>query len=139
MFPEPSSSDPGLAHAFHGWTAALSLFVAYMVTVLILVWCWNRRLRPVDRGSLLPWPLLIGGYGLLLLLRHWQGAWLHAAAISVGLIIAGLLARNVHPRGLWVPCILIAALIGLGLHLSALLLAIIAGLALLISGERSVR
>ncbi|MDX9749659.1 MAG: hypothetical protein RBT71_01075 [Flavobacteriales bacterium] len=139
MFPEPSSNDPGLAHAFHGWTAAWSLFVAYLVAVMVLAWCWNRRLRPVDRGSILPWPLLIGGFGLVLVLRHWPGGWAQAAAITAALIIAGLLARNVHPRGLWVPGVLLAALVGLGLHLSALLFFLVTVLAVLLSGERHVR
>lgn len=139
MFPEPSSNDPAVAQAFHGWTGALTLFVAYLVALLVLTWCWNSRLRPVDRSGLVPWPLLIGGFGLLLLLRHWQEAWPQAGAITAGLVVAGLLARNVRPHGLWIPGILLAALIGMGMHLSALLLFLVALVALLISGERSTR
>ncbi len=139
MFPEPSSNDPQVAHAFHAWAGNLVLFLAFLAVLLILTWCWNRHLRPVDRGSIMPWPLLIAGYGLLLLLRLWQEAWPQAVAITAGLLIAGLLSRSVHPRGLWVPAMLIAALIGMGLHLSALLLFLITMVALLIGSERSVR
>ena len=139
MFPDPNSNDPGIAQAFHGWISAVVLFLAYMAALLILTWCWNRSLRPADRSGLLPGGLLLGGYGLLLLLLQWPHAWAQAAVITAGMIIGGLLARNVRPRGLWIPGIVLAALIGMGLHLSAVLFFMVAMVALLLGGERRSR
>jgi hypothetical protein len=126
-------TDHWLAALFHGWVELVTLFAMLLVALAVVGWCWNRGFRPADRGPMIGWPVLVIGYGLLLLLRHFkEGIW-PALIIGVAVIVAGGLARSGRPRALWVPSMLIAALLGLGHNLGALLLTLATALVLLFS------
>lgn len=129
-------NDRQLAWLFHGWVEHVTLFAMLLVAVVLVCWAWNRGFRPADRGPLAPWPLLLGGYGLLLLLRHFrEGLW-PAIIVGVAVLIAGIVARQGRPGGLWIVVCFIAALLGIGLNLSAILLTFAATLVLLLSARQ---
>lgn len=131
-----TEADRWLGAVFHGWVEMLTLFAMLVVMLGIIGWCWNRGLRPADRGPLVGWQLLVVSFALLLLVRHFkEGLW-PALIIAGGVIVAGLVGRSAHPRGLWVPVMLLAALLGLGLTLSALVLFAVISLVLLFSAKR---
>jgi len=124
-----------LGALFHGWVELLTLFGILLVALAIIGWCYNRGFRPAERGPLISWPLLLPAYGLVLLLRHMHDDLWSSMIIAGGLVLAGLLGRCNWPRGLWVPVMLLASLLGLGLNLSAIILSVIIALVLLISGR----
>jgi hypothetical protein len=118
--------------AIHGFVRPIG---GALLAMAIIGWCYNRGFRPADRGPILSWQLLLPAYGLILLLRHVQGGLWPSIIIACGLVIAGLLGRGTWPRGLWVRVILFAGLLGLGLNLSAIILAVTMALVLLVSGK----
>ncbi|MBL7950774.1 MAG: hypothetical protein JNM62_03540 [Flavobacteriales bacterium] len=121
----------------HGWVEVLTLFGMLLVALLLIGWCWNRGLRPSDRPGVIPWQLLITGYALALVLRHFkEGLW-PAIIIAVGVMVAGVIARVGSHRGLWIPVMLLAALLGSGYNLSFLLLTLLIMLVLLLSAGRN--
>ena len=120
----------------HGWVEILTLFALLLVALLLIGWCWNRGLRPSDRQGLLNWPILLAGYALALVLRHFtEGLW-PAILITAGAVLGGLLARANDRRGLWLPVMLLSALLGLGLNLSFVVLTLLIMLVLLLSAGR---
>ena len=121
----------------HGWVEVLTLFGMLLVALVLIGWCWNRGLRPSDRPSTLPWQLLIAGYALALVLRHFkEGLW-PSIIIAVGVMLAGLIARAGIHGGLWIPVMLLSALLGLGYNLSFVLLTTLIMLVLLLSAGRN--
>ena len=120
----------------HGWVEVLTLFGMLLVALALIGWCWNRGLRSTDRSGVMPWRLLLTAYALVLVLRYFHEGVLPAVIIAVGVIIAGLLGRSGQHRGLWVPVMLLAALLGLGLNLSFLVLTVLIMLVLLFSAGR---
>ena len=132
-----TEADRWLGALFHGWVELVALFSALLLVVLLLGWCWGRGLRPADRGALVHVPMLLGSFGLVLLLRAVHQDWWASLVVAMALLIAGLLSRVVRPVGLWLLLVLVATLIGLHLHLSAMVLVIVSSLALLLSaGQR---
>jgi hypothetical protein len=127
---------PWAGALLHTWVELLTLFAAFAMALALITAAWNRPLRPAERGPVLSWSLLVPGFGLLLLLRHWADAAWQAIAVALAVVLAGLLARIMRPFGLWLPVALLAALLGLGLHLSALLFTLFTALALLFSADR---
>ncbi|HMC98137.1 MAG TPA: hypothetical protein VKG92_10810 [Flavobacteriales bacterium] len=132
-----TESDRWLGALFHGWVELLTLFVMLVVALAIIGWCYNRGFRPADRGPVVSWPLLLPAHGLMLLLRHLHDDRWSAIIIAAGLVLSGLLGRGAWPRGLWVPVMLLASLLGLGLNLSAIVLTLVMVLVLLLSSGRS--
>lgn len=130
-----TEADRWLGAVFHGWVELLTLSVMLLVGLAIVGWAWNRGFRPSDRGPLVSVPLLIAGLSLILLLRSFREHLIAALIIAIGLVLAGLLGRGTHPRGLWMPAMAFAALLGLGLNLSAVLLVAVIALALLFSAR----
>lgn len=121
----------------HGWVEVLTLFGLLLVALVLIGWCWNRGLRPSDRPGVLPWQLLLAGYALALLLRHFKEGLVPAAIIAGGVMLAGVIARSGTHRGLWIPVMLLSALLGLGYNLSFVLLTVSIMLVLLISAGRN--
>ncbi|HRH69898.1 MAG: hypothetical protein JNL43_00415 [Flavobacteriales bacterium] len=120
----------------HGWVELLTLFALLLVALALIGWCWNRGLRNSDRVGLVPWELLITTYALVLVLRYFnEGLW-PSIIIAAGVALAGLLGRGGRHRGLWVPVMLLAALLGLGLNLSFVVLTLLIMLVLLFSAGR---
>jgi hypothetical protein len=130
-----TEADRWLGALFHGWVELLTLLALLGAALFLMGWAWNRGFRPADRGPLLSVPLLLAGYALVLLLRHFRDDTVAAAIIAVGLLAAGALSRSLHPRGLWLPAMAVSALLGLGLNLSATALTAVALLALLLSAR----
>lgn len=121
----------------HGWVEVLTLFAMLLVALVLIGWCWNRGLRPSDRPSILPWQLLITGYALALVLRYFkEGLW-PSIIIAVGVMLAGVIARTGNHRGLWIPVMLLSALLGLGFNLSFVLLTVLIMIVLLLSAGRN--
>ena len=114
----------------------LTLFGMLLVALVLIGWCWNRGLRTGDRVGLVPWRLLITAYALVLVLRSFHEGIVASIIIAVGVIIGGLIGRTGSHRGLWVPVILLATLLGLGLNLSFLVLTLLILLVLLFSAGR---
>lgn len=120
----------------HGWVELLTLLGMLAVALVIIGWCYNRGFRPADRGPVLRLPVLIICAGLVVLLHYFRNELWPAIIIGSTVLIAGFLSRNVHPRGLWLPIVIMSALLGLGLHLSAVLLAAAIAFAALFSARQ---
>lgn len=120
----------------HGWIEVLTLFGILALALVLIGFCWNRGLRPSDRPSVLPWQLLLAGYALALVLRHFNDGLWPAVIIAAAVMVAGVIARVGSHRGLWIPVMLLAALLGLGYTLSFGLLTLLIMLVLLLSAGR---
>lgn len=131
-----TEADRWLGAFFHGWVELLTLLAMLLFALAVIGWCYNRGLRPADRGPLLPLPLLMGSFPLVLLLRHFKHEPWSAIIIAVAVLLSGFIGRTAHPRGLWVPVIILAALLGLGLNLSAAMLTVATALASLLSARQ---
>lgn len=126
-------TDPWLGALFHGWVELVTLFAMLFVALALIGFSWNRGFRPADRGPMVPWALLLGGYGLVLLLRHFKEDLWSALIVALAVIVAGFLSRSTQPKGLWLPAIIIAGLLGMALNLSAMILTLATTLVLLLS------
>jgi hypothetical protein len=124
---------------YHGWIELLTLFAMLLVALVIMGWSYNRGLRPAERGAVVGWFPLIVAFGLVILLRQMGSSVLLAAIIGAGVLLGGFLSRVVHPGGLWVPIVLLAAFLGLGLNLTALIFTLATALVLLLSARPSAR
>ncbi|MBK7286440.1 MAG: hypothetical protein IPI95_04660 [Flavobacteriales bacterium] len=109
------------------------LLVQLIVALAVVGWAYNRGYRAHDRGPLLRLPLLTVSFGLALLVRSFHQEWWQPLVIAFAVIVAGFFDRNDNGRGLVVPIMLIATLLGLGLILSALVLTVVALLVFMLS------
>jgi hypothetical protein len=130
-----TEADRWVGALFHGWVELLTLFVMLFIALAIIGWCWNRGFRPADRGPLVSTALLAVCYASVLLLRHFRDDLVAASIIAVGVLLAGLASRSMHPQGLWIPAMLLAALFGLGFNLSAAVLTLVIALAAIFSAR----
>lgn len=131
-----TEADRWVGALFHGWVELLTLFSILLIALALMGWAWNRGFRPADRGPLVSAPLLMAGTAMIVLLRAFREDLIPSIIIAVGLVIAGLLGRGMHPRGLWVPVMAFAVLLGMGRNLSALALGMVILLALLFSARQ---
>lgn len=131
-----SEADRWLGALFHGWVELLTLFTVLLTALALMGWACNRGFRPADRGPLVSVPLLMAGTAMVVLLRAFREELIPAIIIAVGLVLAGLLGRSMHPRGLWIPTMAFSALLGMGRNLSALALGLVILLALLFSARQ---
>jgi hypothetical protein len=120
---------------YHGWVELLTLFAMLLVALVIMGWSYNRGLRPAERGAVVGWFPLIVCFGLVILLRQIHASILPAIIISLGVLIAGFMSRVVHPGGLWIPIVILACFLGLGLNLTALVFTLATALVLLLSAR----
>ena len=116
-----------------GWKELVILFFLLLLAAVVLSWLANRRLRPVDRGPALSVPMFISAFGLLLLARHFHRDRCTALTIAVGLRVAGSIIVKSGTRAPVLTMVMLAVLWGFGLHLSALVLFVVAFIALLLS------
>ena len=92
-----TEADRWLGALFHGWVELVTLFLLLVAVLALLSWCWGRGLRPADRGPLVHAPMLLGTYGLVILLRQVQGEWWASLIVAFALLVGGLLSRVVRP------------------------------------------
>lgn len=131
-----TEADRWTGALLYGWVELLTLFGMLAVALVLIGWCYNRGLRPSERRGIIPWHVLTVAYGLVVVLHQFkEGLW-PSVIIAVGVIIGGLLSRVDQLRGLWVPVMLLAALLGLGLNLSFCLFTVVLVLVLLFSAGR---
>ncbi|MCL4280890.1 MAG: hypothetical protein KJZ58_01380 [Flavobacteriales bacterium] len=115
-------------------TGGLVVLLVEVFTALAIVgWAYNRGFRPTERGSLVRLPLLTLSFGLALLVRHIHDELWQPVLIAAAVIIAGFFSRSGHGRGMGVPMMMIAALLGLGYILSAATLTVVATLVYMLS------
>jgi hypothetical protein len=118
---------------FQGWKEPVILFFLLLLAAFILSWLANRRLRPVDRGPALSVPMFVSSFGLLMIAGHFHHDRWSAVIIAVGLAVAGIIVSKSGTRAPVLAMIMLAVLLGFGLHLSALMLFIAAFVTLLLS------
>jgi hypothetical protein len=121
---------------YHSAIEALTLLLLLLAVLTVWGWLNNRRFKPSERGGVIPWMLVLFAFALVLVLRAFDGPWPLAIAISVAVLVAGFLGRVVKEKDLWLSAMLLAALVGMGYMLSALLLAFFGGLVLLFTARR---
>lgn len=109
------------------------LLVQLFIALALIGWAYNRGFRATERGPLIRLPLLTLSFGLALLVRHLHDAWWQPVLIAAAVIIAGFFDRSSDGRGMGVPLMLVASLLGLGLVLSAVALTVVAVLVFLLS------
>lgn len=126
----------GVPELFHSWVGLASLFALITIALLLMGWSHALGARPAERASVLPWSLLLVCYALALLLKHFQEDTWQVLLISGAVLLGGVLSNAVAPRGLWLPAVLLAALLGTGLLLSTLVLIAATVLVLLLSAGR---
>lgn len=122
---------------FQGWKELVLLFFLLLLAAIVLSWLANRRLRPVDRGPALSVPMFVSSFGLLILARHFQHDRWSAVIIAMGLAVAGVVISKSGSRAPVLAMIMLAVVLGFGLHLSALVLFSAAFITLLLSRPAS--
>lgn len=116
-----------------GTGAVMALLLQLFVALTLVGWAYNRGFRPVERGPIIRLLLLVPAFGLALLVRHIHSEVWQPVLIAGAVIIAGFFSRSGNGRGLGVPLMMIAALLGLDLMLSAIALTAVAVLVYLLS------
>ncbi|MBX2981939.1 MAG: hypothetical protein WBB32_16180 [Flavobacteriales bacterium] len=109
------------------------LLVQLFIALTLIGWAYNRGFRATERGPIVRLPLLTLAFGLALLVRHIHSELWQPIMIAAAVIIAGLFSRSSNGRGMGVPLMLIASLLGLGFVLSALALTVVAVLVYMLS------
>ncbi len=122
---------------FQGWAEAATYFLLLLVVLAIWGWAAQLGLRPADRKGLIPWPVVLICFAVVLVLRQFDGTWLQVGVMAAGVVVGGLLSRMAGRPLLWVPAVLLAVLMGMGLMLSALVLSVAGLLVLIFSPARS--
>ncbi len=111
----------------------LVLLLQLMVALALVGWAYNRGFRLVERGPVVRLLLLLPAFGLALLVRHIHSEVWQPVLIAAAVIVAGLFSRGGNGRGPGIPLMMIAALLGLDLLLSATALTLVAVLVYLFS------
>jgi hypothetical protein len=132
---------PELRHftglVFHGVWELLSLFILLWLAAWIMGWVTNRSLRPAERSAPVNSLALICSFALLILLKRVPGDHLHLLIVSGAMVITAIIAASSGTRRPVLPLMVLGALLGLGLNLSALVLVITSVLVLLFTRPRS--
>ena len=102
------------------------LLVQLFIALTLIGWAYNRGFRATERGPVIRLPLLTLAFGLSLLVRHIHSELWQPIMIAAAMIIAGLFDRSNNGRGMGIPIMIIASLLGLGFVLSALALTAVA-------------
>jgi hypothetical protein len=109
------------------------LLVQLFVALALIGWAYNRGFRAMERGPVVRLPLLTVAFGLALVVRHVHSELWQTMVVAAAVIIAGFFGRNTGGRGIGVPLMLIATLLGLGFVLSAATLTLVAFLVYFLS------
>ncbi|MBS1568125.1 MAG: hypothetical protein JST45_01665 [Bacteroidetes bacterium] len=126
-----------LGHLWHlippGTGDALVLLIQLLVALALIGWAYNRGFRAMERGPIVRLPMLTVAFGLALVVRHVHSELWQTLVVAAAVIIAGFFGRNSGGRGIGVPMMLIATLLGLGFVLSACILTVVAFLVYFLS------
>lgn len=132
---------PELRHfaglAFHELWGLLSLFVILWLVAWVMGFVTNRSLRPAERSAPVNSLALICSFALLIVLKRVPGDNLHLLIVSGAMVITAIIAASSGTRRPVLPIMLLGALLGLGLNLSAIVLAVTSVLVLLFTRPRS--
>lgn len=132
---------PELRHfaglVFHELWGLLSLFIILWAAAWIMGWVTERGLRPAERSAPVNSIALLCSFALLIVLKRVPGDHLHLLIFSVAMLLTAIIAARNGTRRPIVPIMLLGALLGLGLNLSAIVLAITSVLVLLFTRRRS--
>lgn len=109
------------------------LLMQLFIALTVIGWAYNRGFRAPERGPLIRLPLLTLSFGLALLVRHVHAEWWQPVLIALAVIVAGFFGRSSDGKGMGVPLMLVASLLGLGLVLSAIALTVVAVLVYMLS------
>ncbi|MBS1546713.1 MAG: hypothetical protein JST38_20005 [Bacteroidetes bacterium] len=124
----------GWMHLIPEGTGDLVILLIQLFVVLALIgWAYNRGFRAMERGPIVRLPLLTVAFGLALVVRHLHSELWQTLLVAAAVVVAGFFGRNTGGRGIGVPMVLIATLLGLGFVLSAYVLALVAFLAYFLS------
>lgn len=111
----------GLPTDLQGDLSALAILLVVQVLVTL---AFNRGYRRTERGPLFRIPLFLLAGSVLMVVRHVDDlTWRISIAVLL-LVLAGFIGKRMHPRGIWMLVVSIAAGIGLGWMLSALVFAL---------------
>lgn len=127
-----SETQRTVSQLFSGWFEIISLFIILLCALLLLGWSFSRKAKVRDRGTMLPWQLLVPSFGLTLILTYLDGSLLHAIVIAVSMIVAALIAGGSEKGPLYICAMVFATLLGIGQILSAILFCLTAVLVLLV-------
>lgn len=125
-----------VSELFFGWTEIVSLFIFLVVALFLFGWAFNRKARSKDRGSNLPWQLLLPSFGVALLLRQMDAGLLAAIIMAVGVFAASFMAGGSDRWHYYICGMILAVLIGLGYMLSAIFFTVFVVLVILIFPSR---
>ncbi len=121
------------------WRQGLVMVIVLLFAQILLRWLLNRRSRPADRAVVLdPW-LFIFSLGLFLLVRHLHNDLWNSVIIAIGMVAGGLFTSRGGGRTPWIPMLILAALLGFGIYLSALAFLVAASLVLILNAPYSSR
>lgn len=129
--------DRLFAEIFHGWVQVFILFAVLFVGLSAWGWAMNRRIPREQRPGITPWGILFIAFALTLVMRAFSGAWQQTILIAASVLASAFISRNVGSRWIWVGAVFLAALLGMGWVQSALALAIVGFVVLLIIGPRT--
>jgi len=120
------------------WRGTVLALLLLLFAQVILRWALNRRSRPADRSAVLNPVLYMGAAAIYLFVRHMHHDRFAALIIAAGVVIGGLLtARREGARTPWIATLLLAGMMGFGLHLSALAFGLAAAITLFLSAPAS--
>jgi hypothetical protein len=121
---------------FHGWVEHLTLLLILFIVLSGWGWARNRGLRPAERAENTPWNLMLATFGLVLVIRAVGSEPVLTGVLALAVLLAGWMGRNARTEALWIPGVLLGALMGTGHMLSAIVLAAVGFIVLLISAKR---
>lgn len=133
--------SPELRHfaglVFHGWWELFTLFVLLWLAALLMGWAANRGLRPVERAAPVNGTALLAAFALMVVVRHVRADHVDVIIAAAGLVLAAFIASRSGTRSPVLPLMLLGALLGLGLNLSAIVLTVMSILVLFFTRARS--
>ena len=121
---------------FHGWVELLTLLLFLFVVLSAWGWARNRGFRPADRQTNTPWALLLATFGLMLVIRAVTFEPFLVGVLALAVVLAGWISKGAKGAALWIPGVLLGALLGTGHMLSAIVLAASGFVVILLSAKR---
>lgn len=120
------------------WRGTILVLLFLLFAQLLFRWALNRRSRPADRSAVLNPVLYLGAMAIYFFVRHMHHDRIAALLISAGIVVGGLLtARREGARTPWIATLVLAGLLGFGLHLSAMAFGLAAVITLFLSAPSS--